>query len=307
MNTSPNAAMHNQSNHEILEASTEVDEFSIGTDSGAVSYKQKSDEHSTPSDNSANQKASQEADTTDTVKLDKPFTDSLERNKILEELGETLGTFHPYDSQLPLTDIIGTRIVKCLYQAATSGANKGKKAQENAYVRIPTKHLTDERVMDNIAELVPFITAWLQDIEAGMIKENHRKGILRIATDYLDINKLIEHLEENASSSRLNKVMIEEWFDKTIADALAVKFATKLGLDENSSEPELARIELVLIAYKAKFSSLASPKIFIKESDCLAMVNVIKECGADNSLLGNRFIAKLGKMSEKQEDLLLSL
>lgn len=241
------------------------------------------------------------------VKLDKPYSDSVERNELLEELGEKLGEFKPYDSQLPLADIIGTRIVKCLYQAATSGANKGKKAQENAYVRIPTKHLTDERVMDNIAELVPFITSWLQDIEAGMIKENHRKGILRVVTEYLAIDKLIDHLEENAISSRLNKVMIEEWFSKTIADALAVKFASKLGLNEHSSELELERIELVLAAYRNKFSSLASPKIFIKEDDCLAMINVIRECGADNTLLGNRFIAKLSKMSEKQEDLLLSL
>jgi len=294
MNTSPNAAMHNQSNHEMLEANqVDINEPSIGTDCGAVDFKQKSNEHQSPADSA--------------VKLDKPYSDSVERNNMLEELGEKLGEFKPYDSQLPLADIIGTRIVKCLYQAATSGANKGKKAQENAYVRIPTKHLTDERVMDNIAELVPFITSWLQDIESGMIKENHRKGILRVATDYLDISKLIDHLEETASSSRLNKVMIEEWFDKTIADSLAVKFASKLGLDEHSSEQELERVELVLTAYRAKFSSLASPKIFIKESDCLAMVNVIKECNADDSLLGSRFIMKLGKMSEKQEDLLLSL
>lgn len=247
------------------------------------------------------------AEVTQTVSLDRPYSDSIERNKMLDELGETLGTFHPYDSQLPITDIIGTRIVKCLYQAATSGVNKGKKAQENAYVRIPTKHLTDEKVMDNIAELVPFITSWLQDIESSMIKENHRKGVLRVATDYLDISKLIEHLEDNAASSRLNKVMIEEWFNKTIADSLAVKFASKLGLNEHSSELELERIEMVLAAYRNKFSSLASPKIFIKEDDCLAMINVIRECGADNTLLGNRFIAKLNKMSEKQEDLLLSL
>ena len=51
----------------------------------------------------------------------------------LEKLGEKFGEFKPYDSQLPIADIAGSRVVKCLYQV-----NKklgGKKVAENSYVR----------------------------------------------------------------------------------------------------------------------------------------------------------------------------
>jgi hypothetical protein len=222
----------------------------------------------------------------------------------LEKLGETMGDYKPYDSQLPIVDIEGTRIVKCLYQVAKA---TGKKVAENSYVRIPVKHMTEEVIVERIAELSPYVLGWLQELEDGMIKDDHKAGILSVYTEGLSLDKIVEKLEAAEAGARLNKEKIEEWFVDALADSLTVKFAEKMRLHDDSSLEELEKLELVILAYRKKFASLASPKVMLKEEDCLAMIAVIKQCEAEGSLIGKRFVGKLEKMQKREEEVLMSL
>jgi len=233
-----------------------------------------------------------------------PLTDSL-RDNVVEELallGEKLGSFKAYDSQLPIADIAGTRIVKCLYQKNTKS---GTKAQDNAYVRLPTKHLTEEHIVSRVAELSPYILAWLQEQEDKAVKELHKKGGLQVFTEYLSLDKIIEVLEESLESSRLNKDKINAWFDDKLETTLVEAFSIKLGITQDSTENEVARLIALVNAYKAKFAQLSSPKVYLKEQDCEAMIRVIEMSeDAKSSLLGARFITKLANLNSKVEELL---
>jgi hypothetical protein len=225
----------------------------------------------------------------------------------LSKLGEVLGAPKPYDSQLPIAEIAGTRIVKCLYQVSKTGANAGKKKQENTYYRLPVKHLTEELIVSRIAELSPYVLGYLQEIEDKEIKAYHAQGGIAVRCESLSIDKIIEALEASEAGARLNKEKIEAWFVAELQDSLAVAFAERLGISESSSEAELEKLEMVLNAYKAKFASLAGGKTYIKEADCIAMIAVIVKADAESSLLGKRFIARLEGMKKKEDDLLLSL
>jgi hypothetical protein len=250
----------------------------------------------------SNNTATTQANTT------KPFSNGEEMRAELAKFGENLGDFKAYDSQLTIAEIKHTRIVKCLYKAVKNAAgNLVDSKFVSSYVRIPTKHLSEEHIIANIAELAPYVLSYLQGIEDAMIKDSHKAGLGRVYCEGLSLAKLIEKLEESDSSSRLTKEKIELWFDDVIQDALGAKFAAKMGLSENSSEQELEKLELILNAYKAKFSSLAGGKTFIKEADCLAMIAVITNCEAEETSLGARFIVRLEKMNMKEEDLLLAL
>lgn len=234
-----------------------------------------------------------------------PLTNSLGVKEELEKLGEKLGEFRAYDSQLPIAEIAGTRIVKCLYQINPKTKTK---AQENAYVRLPTKHLTEEHICARVVELSPYILGWLQEQEDKEIKDLHKKGGLQVYTEYLSLDKIIEVLEAASESSRLNKEKIETWFTDKLEAELAELFGAKMGLNESSSEHEVNKLVLVLAAYKAKFAQLASPKSYLKEEDCLAMIKVIQSVDeARDSILGIRFVSKLGEMNKKVDDLLLAL
>lgn len=225
-------------------------------------------------------------------------------NEQLTKLGEKLGEWKAYDAQLPLAEIDGTRIVKALYQV---NKGTGKKAQENSYVRVPTKHLTEEKLVARIAELSPYVLSWLQELEALELRAAHKKGQLNVFCGNLSLDSLIQKLEESEAGARLNKEKIEAWYDAHILESLTVLFAGKMGITEHASEEQLVKLELVLNAYKAKFASLASGKVYIKEADCLAMITVITNCEAEGSLLGARFISRLEKMQVTKDDLLLAL
>ncbi len=220
------------------------------------------------------------------------------------DLGEICGIPKAYDSQLPIAEIAGTRIVKCLYQINKAS---GKKKQENTYYRLPTAHLTEEIVVERIAELSPYVLSYLQEQEDKEIRDYHSKGGKTVYVDSLGLDKIIEALEASEAGARLNKEKIEAWFIAELQDSLAVAFATRLGITEDSGEAELLKLEQVLNAYKAKFASLAGGKTYIKEADCVAMIAVITKAGAEASLLGKRFIGRLEGMKKKEDDLLLSL
>jgi hypothetical protein len=225
----------------------------------------------------------------------------------LAKLGEVLGEFKPYDSQLPVSEIKGTRVVTCLYKAVKRDGVLVPSEFSNTYVRVPVSHLTEKLVIEQASELAPFVLAYLQGIEDAMIKDGHKSGLTRVYTDGLSIARLIEKLEESSNTGRLNKERIKQWFDAEVAEVLAVKFAAKMGLDENSSEAELSKLDAVLAAYSGKFESLAGGKAFIKEQDCLAMIGVIKTCQLEDDNLGSRFLVRLENMTKKEEDLLLAL
>jgi len=233
-----------------------------------------------------------------------PMTDSLELEAELARLGEVIGMFKPYDSQLPIADIEGTRIVKMLYQVSPK---TGKKLAENSYVRVSCKHLTEEMILARISELTPYFLSYMQSIENQVVRDYHIRGLGRISTGNLSIDKIIDRLDASETSSRLSKDMIAKWFDADIAESLAELIASKLGIDENSSDDQIGKLELVLGAYKIKFESLSNPKGYINEADCESLIGVIRKASAENSLLGNRFIAKLESMSKKQDEILLSL
>ena len=154
---------------------------------------------------------------------------------------------------------------------------------------------------------MPYVVGFFLDKEEAMIKEEHKKGVLNVHTDSLSIDKIIEFLESTETTGRLNKEMIEQWFDDSIKDNLAELFAVKMGLDSDSSEADLHRLEQVLAAYRLKLSGLASPKVSMKEEDCLALIKVIEKADNEKSLLGVRFIKKLTELNKKAEVVLMEL
>lgn len=243
----------------------------------------------------------------DPLTLEEATSNLLPSQVITEQLaalGEELGKFKAYDSQLPIAEIEGTRIVKCLYQV---NSKTGKKVAENAYCRIPVKHLTEEVIVERIAELTPYVLGFLQAEEDKIVKERHKSGGLNVYPESMSIDQIIELLEASETGARLNKEKIEKWFIDCMQDSLAELFAVKMGVNENSSEEQLNKLELVLNAYKGKFASLASGKTFITQADCNAMISCIERAELQNSLLGSRFIKRLQGMQVKNEELLMAL
>jgi predicted transcriptional regulator len=228
----------------------------------------------------------------------------IARDNLLSSLGETLGEFKAYSNDLPIADITGTRIVKCLYQLNKA---TGTKAGDNSFVRIPTKHLTEAIIVERVTELSPYILAYLQAEEDKQIKADHKKGSLSVYTEYLSVDKLIAGLEASEAGARLTKEKVEAWFIESMEDNLKLLICDKMNIVDSITSEQEQKIQLMVNAYKLKFVSLANPKTVLVVADRDAMINVITKCEAQDSLLGARFIAKITGMKEAIQEQLLEL
>ena len=217
-----------------------------------------------------------------------------------------LHTFKPYDSQLAIPVPDGQRLVKCLYK---TNLKTGKIAGENSYILVPEKHLDEDVVVENVAILAPYISAYLQSVEDGIIKEHHKNGGKGFSDTFLSLAKILESLDAAGQGSRLNKEKIENWFGSEMMDKLMVAFADKMGVDLlQPTDAEIEKLAQVTGVYKAKFASLASGKTCYKKEEAELLQKALEVTEVLDTPLGARFNIRLEAMkSVTSNDLLMSL
>ena len=220
---------------------------------------------------------------------------------------QELHTFKPYDPQLPIKVEAGTRLVKCLYKL-------NKKTQtvagENSYILVPESHLSEQVMVENAAMLAPYVAAYFQSVEDGMIKEYHKKAGKGFSDSFLSLAKILESLDNAGQGDRLNKEKIEAWFNSDMQEGLVEAFAAKMniGTDSEPSELELEKLAAITGVYRAKFASLASGKTAYRKEEAEQLQKALEVTRNVDSVLGARFYGRLEKMkTATAENLLMSL
>jgi len=234
---------------------------------------------------------------------------TAELPELAASLDQELGLFRSYSNTMDIPAEAGTRIVKALYQV--NKQTKTKKAN-NAFVRIPTSHLTEQTIIDSIEKLAPFALGWLRTVENELIKKQHAGGALEVNVDSLNLDAILAALEESDTSARLTKEDIGAWFDSSMAPKLLAHLEVKLAVDLEATDAESVAKQTRLIktieAYKGQFAGLANVKGMIPEANREAMKTALDICeAAESGLLGRRIIAKLETLSKSDEGLLEAL
>jgi len=197
-------------------------------------------------------------------------TPMLENTALLSLCGE----FKPLTDKTVIKEIEGTRTVEVSYQTSSK---TGKKIRENAYIRIPSGHITNETIQENMDELLPFVVSYLQSIEDKWIKAEHKNGRDNIYPAGLGMPRIFQLLEEADEGGRFNKEQLEAWFTDTLESTLIANLQIKLGIDdlESAEAEDLEKLQAVVNGYKAVFSSLAAPKASILKEDAQRMLILI--------------------------------
>lgn len=215
--------------------------------------------------------------------------------------------FAAYDPQLPITVDKTERVVKCLYKETKDKVTgKIKKAGINSYIKVPTAHLNTEVVQKELVTLLPILIQYLQTEEDKIIKEAHRTGSIGFGASYFSLNKVIEFIETETQGARLNSEQIHTWFEEDVEELLMVAFAEKSGVSiANPTEAELAKLQLISEAYKAKFGSLASGKTHYRKEDVELLQKVLDITGATKGVIGAKLYSRLeGMKAAAPNDLL---
>lgn len=230
-------------------------------------------------------------------------TETIETNST-----DGLHTYRAYDPQLAVPTKEGERVVKCLYKTPKTGANAGKAAGVNSYVVVPESHLDEKVMIEQVALLAPYMSAYFQSVEDGLVKEHHKSGGKGFSSTWLSLAKILESLDEAGQGNRLNKEKIGNWFGNEVQDMLQAAFADKLGISEAPSEAEMERLQQVTDVYKAKFESLASGKTMYKKEEAEQMQKALEVAEALDSSIGARFYGRLERMkSATSNELMMAL
>jgi len=217
----------------------------------------------------------------------------LENTALLSLCGE----FKLLTEKTVSKEIEGTRVVEVSYQTSSK---TGKKLRENAYVRIPSDHLTNETVQKNMDELLPFVVSYLQSVEDKWIKAEHKNGRDNIYPASLGMPKILQLLEEADEGGRFNKEQLEAWFTATLESTLILNLQIKLGIDdlESAEAEDLGKLQNIVNGYKAVFSSLAAPKASVLKEDAQRMLKLIGlefADPADQDSLTRKIVVKINK------------
>lgn len=195
----------------------------------------------------------------------------------------------------PLTN---QRWAKVLFKASTSiDAVDGSKVvtkRDNVAVSVPI--IASDDILSRMNSLVPAIRKMLEDAQDKIVRERVVSADAKlIGGSEISVAACIEWLGAEATGERLTKESIAAWFDGSVADSLALAFSEKLGIGENPSAEESAKVLAIVSDYSSKIQMLAGGKTSFAPAVAEKLEKALQIAAPDDELAG-KFMARLAKM-----------
>lgn len=215
------------------------------------------------------------------------MTDTINKQRGTNEAGNFV--FMPYDAKAPVFEA-GLRTVKCLYKTA-SGKN-------NVCALINPLEVSE--VTEKFDSLMPHFMSYLESEQDKIVKSLHTSDDASFTPDSISLDAVINALNAERSSGRMNKEIIGAWFDSELADSLTVLFADKLGISDSPTQEETDKLDSFISVYRAKFSGLAANSVHYQVEECDKLLVALDKCEVDSAsdLVAGKIVEKLEKMKK---------
>lgn len=196
--------------------------------------------------------------------------------------------FKPYDPANPIAPATGNRLSKCLYRADDKGEKK-----EAACIELP--ELAESEVQESMVALLPHVIEWLHGIQDGIVKDHHKGGYTAVEDSALEVSALIDTLEA-AGEGKLNRDKVFTWFDSEVHDLLAVALADKMGLPDEPTDEQAAKLQEVVTVYRTRFGALAGGRSTFVPDEAEKLKRALEVTETDSTVIGTRMARRLDKM-----------
>lgn len=154
----------------------------------------------------------------------------------------------------------------------------------------------------NVQALMPYIVNMLENAQDGVIRSLYESSDgmrTHVSDEEISIPACIGFMEAEMTGARLTGKMIEEWFDKELAENLSVVIGEKLGFTD-PSPAQLKEIEKHTKTYRSVMAMLAGGKTFLAEKQiqgCRSALALI----AEDDEMSARLNARLDSMEKKEK------
>ena len=201
--------------------------------------------------------------------------------------------FEAYDPKAPVTTSEKDyRIAKVMYKRNNK---TGKIAGANSCLIIPA--MDETSIMSHLGELMPHFRSFLEAEQDKMIKEAHLKSVSFVSPVDIDIKSIVQFLESESVSGRMNKELIELWFTTHLQESLTLLFADKLGMTIERYQDETSKLYLTVQVYKNLFTKMASNTVSYQKPEAEKLLQAIEVCEVSgDDLVTIKIKEKLDKM-----------
>lgn len=171
---------------------------------------------------------------------------------------------------------------------------------------VSVPHLTAAQITENMHALAPHLITYLESVQDKIIREmlESSDNLLHVSQESIDVPAILEYLEDSNESGRLTKDTVKVWFKEKIADSLMVQLAEKLGVGDEPTSEDSAKIEKIVAAFEGKVASLAGGKT----SYDAATAKQLQKCISlvpEGDVIADKFTVRLQRMIDAPEVSLL--
>lgn len=106
----------------------------------------------------------------------------------------------------------------------------------------------------------------LEDLQDAVVRKivvaalDEGKNVITVHDSQIGFEAIAEYAKEQAAGGKLNKELIEDWFDAEVADKLTLSLATALKVGENPTPEQEKKIADAVTMYRDVFKSFSAPK-----------------------------------------------
>lgn len=160
--------------------------------------------------------------------------------------------------------------------------------------------------------LTPHILDMLASVQNKIIREAVENGASTILGVDISVAACIEYLNaesldgNSGTSQRLTSEYLAQWYDEVLDASVLLAVSDKLGIGEEPTGEQSAKVEAIGKKYKETICKLSSGS-FKLPPDYAALVKKVIGFAPAGDNIAAKLVARLDKMTVKQEDLLVAL
>jgi hypothetical protein len=197
----------------------------------------------------------------------------------------------------------GQRLAKVMFKAVKDSEGNLVK-RSNLAVSLPL--VASDDLHSRMIALLPHVRAMVEKVQDSIVRERVLAGSVLINGSELDLAACIEYMNSDAVGERLTKESIGIWFGESVADNLALAFSEKLGIGDNPTAEESAKVLAIVADYSAKLQMLAGGKTSFSPDVAMKISKALSIACPDDELAG-KFMIRLGKMAVVEKADMLGL
>ena len=153
----------------------------------------------------------------------------------------------------------------------------------------------------------------LEDLQDAVIRSivvaaiSEGKNVINVHDDQISYEAIAEYAKQQAAGGKINKDLIEQWFDESLADKLTLALADAMKVGDKPTPEQEKKIADAVTMYKDVFKQFSAPKAGVSPRIAKQMQKALEHAENKEDRVYKALALKLAAHAEQQDPNLIGL